>query len=927
MYTNSGLARYQRNTGYVGTPPAVDPAWDDYRRRFKAELMARVQAEIQSIKSNPRQPLRHSSAALAYGSAPSTCTFSGSTPYLFYCDWAGMLQNGWVDTVIPQTYSSSTFTNWAIRIASCWQYNRQVFPGMGGYLTNNVTIAGYMAHTRSVGLKGNSIYSYAVPNKNDTDWWTYVTNNLYTNVVSTPPMPWRDPATATEGILWGRVKDAQSGTYVDDATVSVSGGPTVKTDANGYYVATLVPAAAGGTVHSTTASKSGMTPQTMTNATALPADVGRYDFLLNATAPMITTQPQSQTVNTDSNATFTVSVNGPPPLAYQWWFNATNLLDGATSATYTRSNAQAADAGSYAVVITNSYGSVTSAVAVLTVLPPASPPSLTTQPQSQTVFQGSNVTLTASAVGSFPLAYQWRCYGTNLPGATSTSLPLSNLLTNQSGPYCVVVTNMAGAVTSQVALLVVNGPFQAGGLAQFWSLAPSSRSYLTTSSLPNERGLAYNPVRAHLLLVSRTGPSAYVLDAATGADVNQLSVSGVSGGTYALLMIGVADDGVVYAGNLATSSPPTYKLYRWANDSAGTAPTVAFSGDPGAGNVQRWGDTLAVRGAGANTQILLGSRSGNLVALLTTTDGTHFTAKAISVADAPTSSFGLGVAFDVGNTLWGKSSGQSLRQVSYDPLAGSGASARVYGSTVIPSAVSPIGVSTALNLLGGINVGASGNQLRLYGLSPLATNGNPVLLGTSSFATDNDNSGAGAGAVAFSTDRVYALCANNGIIAMQFTPAPAAPALLCQPTDQAVNSGASATFFALANGIPSPSYQWRFNGADIPGATATAYTRTNLQAADAGSYSVVVSNGAGTVPSRNAVLTVVQPYIDSIQLLANQGFQLQMHGGPGHFAIEASPGLNAWTQLTTLSATGAVFQYLDTDLGQSNRFYRVRGLP
>ena len=108
-YARSGLARYRINTGYVGTPSNTDTAWANYRRRYKNELMARVQAEIQSIKTNPRQPLRHTSAALAYSPVPGSCDFTGSTPYTYFCDWAGMLQNGWVDAVIPQTYSSSTF--------------------------------------------------------------------------------------------------------------------------------------------------------------------------------------------------------------------------------------------------------------------------------------------------------------------------------------------------------------------------------------------------------------------------------------------------------------------------------------------------------------------------------------------------------------------------------------------------------------------------------------------------------------------------------------------------------------------------------------------------------------------------------------------------------------------------------------------------
>jgi hypothetical protein len=76
--------------------------------------------------------------------------------------------------------------------------------------------------------------------------------------------------------------DAKTGLYVDDATVSVTGGPTVKTDGNGYYVATLIPATAGGTMHATTAGKSGMTSQTITNATVLAGDIVRYDFVLNS---------------------------------------------------------------------------------------------------------------------------------------------------------------------------------------------------------------------------------------------------------------------------------------------------------------------------------------------------------------------------------------------------------------------------------------------------------------------------------------------------------------------------------------------------------------------------------------------------------------------------------------------------------------------
>ncbi|HWH69048.1 MAG TPA: DUF4623 domain-containing protein, partial [Candidatus Sulfotelmatobacter sp.] len=302
------------------------------------------------------------------------------------------------------------------------------------------------------------------------------------------------------------------------------------------------------------------------------------------------------------------------------------------------------------------------------VLSLSGPPVIVGSPQDQTVPLGSAGSFSVSASGTAPLAYQWRFFGTNLSGATASSLSLSAVTTNQAGPYDAVVRNSYGAATSAVATLTVVLPPPPGRMNLLWSLAPGSRPYLTVSALPTERGMAYNLVSRRLLVVSRNGPQVYVLDGETGADLHQLNVSGVAGGTYSLLLIGVAGDGVVYAGNLTTSGAGTpFKLYRWANDAPGTAPRQIYSGDPG--NNQRWGDTLAVRGAGATTQILLGSRSSTNAALFTTTDGASFVLHPIKVADAPGGSFGLGIAFGTGDTFWGKATGLFLRQVSFDLAA------------------------------------------------------------------------------------------------------------------------------------------------------------------------------------------------------------------------------------------------------------------
>jgi autotransporter-associated beta strand protein/YVTN family beta-propeller protein len=84
--------------------------------------------------------------------------------------------------------------------------------------------------------------------------------------------------------------------------------------------------------------------------------------------PVITSQPQNATVSPGSPVVFNVGAAGPGSLAYQWQKNATNLA-GATTNKYTFANAQTNDAGGYRVVVTNTFGSVTSAVATLTVTP------------------------------------------------------------------------------------------------------------------------------------------------------------------------------------------------------------------------------------------------------------------------------------------------------------------------------------------------------------------------------------------------------------------------------------------------------------------------------------------------------------------------------------------------------------------------------
>ncbi len=175
-------------------------------------------------------------------------------------------------------------------------------------------------------------------------------------------------------------------------------------------------------------------------------------------APSIATEPQVQSVFEGQNATFTVVPNGSMPLSYQWFYSTNTPVANATNSTLTLTNVHFADAGGYSILVSNPYGSVTSAAGQLLVS--AAAPSITTQPQPQllTVIPGQYATFTVGATGSQPLYYLWY-YNTNtlVTTSTSASLILTNVQPGNAGTYSVIVSNAIGSVTStNNAVLNVN---------------------------------------------------------------------------------------------------------------------------------------------------------------------------------------------------------------------------------------------------------------------------------------------------------------------------------------------------------------------------------------------------------------------------------------------------------------------------------------
>lgn len=128
---------------------------------------------------------------------------------------------------------------------------------------------------------------------------------------------------------------------------------------------------------------------------------------------------------------------------------------------------------------------------------------------------------------------------------------------------------------------------------------------------------------------------------------------------------------------------------------------------------------------------------------------------------------------------------------------------------------------------------------------------------------------------------------------------PAAPTIIAQPQSQSVAAGGSASFTVTATGNPLPTYQWRFNNTNLPGATSATLSLSNVSTTQAGNYFVVISNSAGTTNSQSVTLTVTTPVA---------GFKLMNYNTHGNF-------IGDWTTNSLqVQAIGRQVQYLDPDI-------------
>jgi hypothetical protein len=190
------------------------------------------------------------------------------------------------------------------------------------------------------------------------------------------------------------------------------------------------------------------------NWKAEPATAGMTNNPGTIVAPTITVHPEGRTVLAGDTVALSVAVSGTPPLSYQWQRDGLDI-PGATDASFTLTNVQLSQAGSYRVTVTNAAGGLTSLGAAVIVLVP---PYIIDHPLPQTAVAGSNVQLAVAAGGSAPLHYQWRFNGNALEDETNPELTLNNVQLAQAGEYAVVISNNVGIATSLVAVLNIIVP-------------------------------------------------------------------------------------------------------------------------------------------------------------------------------------------------------------------------------------------------------------------------------------------------------------------------------------------------------------------------------------------------------------------------------------------------------------------------------------
>ncbi len=688
--------------------------------------------------------------------------------------------------------------------------------------------------------------------------------------------------------------------------------------------------------------------------------------ILQPVSPVITTPPANVSVTAPAPATFSVVAIGATPMSYQWRRNGT-AISGATSSSYTLSPTAVSNSGSvYTVTVSNAGGSVTSTPATLTVSAAPIAPSITTQPASMFAFEPTAATFSVVATGTSPLSYQWRRNGVAIPGATSASYTLSPTSVGDSGAtFSVVVSNSVGSVTSSGAMLTV---FTSGGgallLDAHFDTTPNGFTYADDvfrgTNQPNYAS------GAHITSGGFTGGALTV----RVGNINSQNISNISGGwSTSFTLAGPSPAILLFRYRLteqATFEPDEFTQMLVSLDGGlkglppndyiaqvvggGTTTTgwqlvqldlgVLSAGTHvltfGAYNNQKTypdefaevfiDDVMLQASAPTQTQPNITTPPANV----TVTVPAQATFTVVAGGTAPLSyqwrrnAVAIPGATSASYTFTPTvSDNGALFSVVVTNSAGSvtspSATLTVNGAPVAPTITTPpASVTVTVPAPATFTVVAGGTAPLSYQWRRNAVAIPGATSAGYTFTPTVSDSGALFSVVV--TNSVSSVTSASATLTVNG--APVAPTITTPPASLTVTAPAQATFSVVAAGTAPLSYQWRRNGAAIPGATNPSYALSSTTLSDSGStFSVVVSNSVNTVTSAAATLTVLDGGGGGGSAIIDAHFDTAADGfayADDLFRATTQPAYASGEQLAAGGFTGGALKVLMGGINGSN---------
>ena len=513
--------------------------------------------------------------------------------------------------------------------------------------------------------------------------------------------------------------------------------------------------------------------------------------------PQITQQPAAATIVQGNPVSFTVAATGRTPMTYAWQLNSV-AITGATNATYTIASVAVGHSGDYGVMVRNADGAVWAPAARLTVV---TLPIITSQPSDTTVPIGQAATLSATVSSPVTPTYQWSFNGTPLSGTTASTLTLISVQASQAGSYQLTVGNAAGNVLSRIATVTVKDP-------PVFTVQPANASVqfgdtlqLSATATSSKTPIAYQWWKSAVLLAGRTQ-----------AQLTIANVEATVAGAYRLQATNV--DGIAYSsyGTVTFQTQPPV-----ITTDLPTTLTIAP-----AATLQ-----LAVTVTGRATLAYVWKQNGTVLA--------SQTSSTLTIANVRTNEAG---AYQISIT---NPDGTAVSTSCYVTVL-----ALPPNINVQPMSVIKVRGSTTTFTVGCVNPIGITYQWFKSGVA-LAWKTNSTLTVTNvqdaDVAAYNAVAANQYGSTASSTANLQLL---------------SAPTITADIQDALVSLGDSVTFAVAVTAQGAVGYQWKFNGSNT-GANANMFSLYNLGANLAGSYSVRITNEAGSCTSRTATLTIRQP--------------------------------------------------------------------